>query len=124
MIRIKFTPCTSRNGACRRRRALRFGIESNLGSNPFGCMRECVYITRVCVYMTRTFSRRCPFKSIASATTLLMEKCSRVSLLNSIMRRRNNTEIDTIQLGDIENLDLKQTNKLTNVHSALHMSAY
>lgn len=56
MIRIKFTPCTSRNGACRRRRALRFGIESNLGSNPFGCVRECV--TRVYVYVTRTFSRR------------------------------------------------------------------
>lgn len=46
MIRIKFTPCASRNGACRRRRTLRFGIESNLGSNPFGCvLRECA--TRV-----------------------------------------------------------------------------
>lgn len=89
MIRIKFTPCASRNGACRRRRTLRFGIESNLGSNPFGCVRECA--THVCMYVT--FLGSCPFKSIASASTCmrgdvrqrrcyaLMEKCPRVFIM-------------------------------------------
>lgn len=51
MIRIKFTPCASRNSACRRRRTLRFGIESNFGSNPFG-VRACVSVRhmRVCTW--------------------------------------------------------------------------
>jgi len=59
MIRIKFTPCASWNGACRRRRTLRFGIESNLGSNPFGA---CMYVT---------FLGGCSFKSIASTSTCI-----------------------------------------------------